>query len=102
MRWQMNAVSKKGEIQDTFRKVLAFVRNFDKTCRRPVTREDCFKRQRWESWDLQAIKQDLQRRAAEKEKAAAAAIAGAAEEEDDIEDKSSSSSSSSRRRRRRN
>jgi hypothetical protein len=86
---------KKGQIQDKFRTCLAFVRNIDKTCGRPVTREDGLKRQRW---DLQAIEQYRLRR---KEKAAAAAAAAASdddekdEEEEEEEDKSSSSSISS-------
>jgi hypothetical protein len=73
------------QIMDTFKTCLAFVRNINKTCGRPVTREDAFKRQRW---DLQAMKQDRLRRKDEKK---AAADAEDEEEEEDEEERTKAS-----------
>jgi hypothetical protein len=68
-----------------FKTCLAFVRKINSGCWRPVTREDPFKRQRW---DLKAMNNDRLRRKAERKKAAAEEE----DEEDDDEDNSSSSS----------
>jgi hypothetical protein len=73
------------QIMDTFKTRLAFVQNINKTCGRPVTREDAFKRQRW---DLQAMKQDRLRRKEEKKD-----DEDEEEEDEEEEDKGSSSSS---------
>jgi hypothetical protein len=75
-----------GQIQITFRKVLAFVRGIDMSCERAVTREDVFTTQRW---GRQALKKDRERREDAAETAEAAAEASVDKEE---EDKSGSSS----------
>jgi hypothetical protein len=79
----------KGQIQVTFKKVLAFVRNIDKSCRTPVTQEDVFKRQRW---DIQALEKDPQRRKLLAVAAAADSDEDEGEEEEEDDDDNSSSS----------
>ncbi len=62
------------------------MRTIDKGCASAVTREDAFKRQKW---DIQALNQDRQRRML-----AAAADSEASDEEEDEEEEDKSSSSS--------
>jgi hypothetical protein len=82
---------KRDQIVDRFTTCLAFVRNINNCCERPVTREDVLKRQRW---DIQAMNKDKKRRRQAKKKAAATA-AGEDDDDDDDDDEFVYDSSSS-------